>query len=145
MLPAALWPWSWTSLEQKWVPGIFLRGKGKGRPARRTDNLTAICESISRKCGSLDVSQPRGPPGIALLSDICCFQLFWIWLTSRVSQVQGNNMNINHHRARTHKQSAVCMFVSRTVAMWLEYNKHAANMIPSYPHGLIRCSSEESS
>jgi hypothetical protein len=30
------------SLQQKWVPGIFLGGKG--RPARKADNLTAICE-----------------------------------------------------------------------------------------------------
>jgi hypothetical protein len=34
---------------------------GKGRPARKADNLTAICErSVYRKCGSLDVSQPYG-------------------------------------------------------------------------------------
>jgi hypothetical protein len=32
---------------------------GKGRPARNADNLTGICE---RKCGSLYVSQHRGPP-----------------------------------------------------------------------------------
>jgi hypothetical protein len=33
---------------------------GKGRPAREADNLTAVCE-LSRKCGSLYVSQLYGP------------------------------------------------------------------------------------
>jgi hypothetical protein len=30
--------------KQKWVPGIFLGGKGQ--PERTADNLTAICEPI---------------------------------------------------------------------------------------------------
>jgi hypothetical protein len=42
ILPAALLPWVRLNLQQKWVLGIFLGGQG--RPARKSDNLTAICE-----------------------------------------------------------------------------------------------------
>jgi hypothetical protein len=42
---------------------------GKGRPAYKADNLTAVSR-LSRKCGNLDVSQSSGPSrhgtGIAL-------------------------------------------------------------------------------
>jgi hypothetical protein len=41
------------------------------QPVRGADNLTAICEPISRRCGILNISQPHRPPrpvtGIALL------------------------------------------------------------------------------
>jgi hypothetical protein len=44
-----------TEMSTRKIPG------GKGRPTRKADSLTAICEQISKKCGSLDVSQPYGP------------------------------------------------------------------------------------
>jgi hypothetical protein len=44
-----------TEMSTRNLPGSL------GRPARKADNLTAIFE-LSRKCESLDVSQPYGTP-----------------------------------------------------------------------------------
>ena len=58
ILPIALWPWGWLSLQQKWVPRAFPGGKG-GRCVRLT-TLPPSC-AVVMKSGNLNFLEPSGP------------------------------------------------------------------------------------
>jgi hypothetical protein len=76
---------SLTEMSTRNIPG------GKGRPVRKGDNLTAICAPIVyRKCRSVDVSQPYGPPwpvtGAALPFS---FTFYRLWSSQQLRLEQG--------------------------------------------------------
>ena len=69
ILPAALCPWGWLSLQQKWVPGIFTGGGVKAAGAQGWQPYHLHVPNVL-KSGSLILLEPSGPVqachGIAL-------------------------------------------------------------------------------
>jgi len=65
ILPVALWPWSWLTLQRKWVPGIFPGGKGG-----RCVGLTTLPPSCA---DWLEIWEPQTPGTLR-----ACW---WYWFT----------------------------------------------------------------
>jgi hypothetical protein len=72
-----------TEMSTRNIPG------GKGRPARKAENLTAICEPTVYKLWGLDVAQPYGPSQpVTEIPTLLVHKCVWIRVTrTRVRRV----------------------------------------------------------
>ena len=82
ILPIALWPWGWHSLEQKWVPGVFPGGKGD-RCIRLT-TLPPSCAVVT-KSGNLNFQETSGPVQVCNVTPLPLLWPTYVQLTHKLS------------------------------------------------------------
>jgi len=100
--PIALWPWGRISLQQKWVPGVFLGGKGD-RCVRLATYHHPV--PLSRNLGALTSWNPLGLSRPVLGPLYLCLARWSGWSTTRLCRFTpgkgpGNHFTVGWLRPR---------------------------------------------
>ena len=114
ILPAALRPWGWLSLYQKWIPGIFSGGKG-GRYVGLTTlpPSCAVCVEIWRAATSWN---RQGLSRSLPLPRIMCGFCSENFRVSRILRVSGFNPLLTEH---THTHTHITFLYTIDVCVLL--------------------------